>query len=109
MKTHVKQQGFTVVEPLLVIVALAIVGFAGYYIYTANNNATDSYDAATQSVSAPVTSSSKAPSGDEQSANQSTELTTDNAKLKAAAEAANPNDAESEQELQDASGAMSEQ
>lgn len=109
MKKQKDQQGFTIIEPLLVIVALAIVGFAGYYIYTANNNATDSYDAATQSSSTPVKTTNKESTQNKSEASQTPEVTTDNSKIKAAAEAADPTDAESTQDMQDASSAMSEE
>jgi hypothetical protein len=46
--THksINQKGFAALEALLVLVIAAIVGGTGYYIYHANNKATDSQNAA---------------------------------------------------------------
>ena len=51
-----KQFGFTALEGLLVLVIVGIVGFAGWYVYNANNKTQDSYanadNANTSTVSA---------------------------------------------------------
>lgn len=39
-----RQNGFTVVETLLVLILLAIIGFTGYYVYHTRNNADSSYN-----------------------------------------------------------------
>jgi prepilin-type N-terminal cleavage/methylation domain-containing protein len=46
------QQGFGIIEMLLVIILLSLVGFIGYYVYHANNKATDTYDQTTNASSA---------------------------------------------------------
>ena len=59
MKNLVKyQQGFAVIEAILIIVIIAIAGGTGYYVYQSNNKAADTYDAAGDSASA-VTQSNK--------------------------------------------------
>lgn len=54
------QQGFTVVETLLVLILISIIGFTGYYVYHSRNNANSTYSNAAdtagsgQSVSKPT-------------------------------------------------------
>lgn len=40
------QKGFTVIEGLLILLAVAIIGGTGYYVYQANNKATDTQNTA---------------------------------------------------------------
>ncbi len=40
------QKGFAAIETILVVVILAIIGGTGYYIYQANNKATDTQNTA---------------------------------------------------------------
>lgn len=44
------QSGFTVIEGLLILLVLAIVGGTGYYVYQANDKATESQNAAQTNV-----------------------------------------------------------
>ncbi len=43
---NLNQKGFTVIEGLLILVILAAIGGVGYYVYQANNDATDTQKAA---------------------------------------------------------------
>jgi prepilin-type N-terminal cleavage/methylation domain-containing protein len=42
----INQKGFTVIEGLLVLLILAIIGGTGYYVYQANNDATETQNQA---------------------------------------------------------------
>jgi len=44
------QNGFTVVETLLVLILLAIIGFTGYYVYHTRSNANSTYNNATKTA-----------------------------------------------------------
>ncbi len=50
MKKNIKnQQGFSSVEAILIVVIIAIIGFAGWYVYNANKKANNTIDTASQS------------------------------------------------------------
>lgn len=46
MTHHLKQQGFSVVEALLILVIISLLGGSGYYVLNAKNNAGKSLDSA---------------------------------------------------------------
>lgn len=46
----INNKGFTLVEGLLIVIALALVTFTGYYIYNSNKNADDNLDTAISST-----------------------------------------------------------
>jgi len=53
------QNGFGVVETLLVLILLSILGFTGYYVYHSRNNANSTYNTAAQSSSSTAPPSSE--------------------------------------------------
>jgi hypothetical protein len=59
MKHNTSQSGFAVVETALVIIALGLAGFTGWYIYNANDKSTDSYDAASNTAGTPSVANKK--------------------------------------------------
>ena len=56
------QNGFTVVETLLVLILFAIIGFTGYYVYHSQKNSNSSYNSAASSANSTVSSLPKASS-----------------------------------------------
>lgn len=75
----IKQEGFTVVEGLLILLILAILGGTGYYIYQANNEATDTQNQAqTNANSATPPNKEKAEKAKSDTNSAETENTTEN-------------------------------
>lgn len=61
--THKNQRGFSTVEGVLVVVALALIGFVGWYVYHTRQNSNKALDAAnntSNSAGPRFTSNSKA-------------------------------------------------
>lgn len=57
------QQGFAVVEAILIVVILAIAGGTGYFVYHSNKKATSTYNAASKSASSTVAKGTKGGKG----------------------------------------------
>lgn len=61
MKTHISESGFSIIESLLVVVALGLIGFAGNYVYQTNktvdtlNSKTDLTSTSATGINATIT------------------------------------------------------
>ncbi len=59
MKKTTNQQGFAALEIVLFVVVIAFVAGVSFYVYKANNKATDTYNQASSSSAAPVVTTKK--------------------------------------------------
>jgi prepilin-type N-terminal cleavage/methylation domain-containing protein len=75
MARRQKQSGFTVVEVLLVLILIAIVAFAGYYVWHSQKDTDKTLEATNKS------SAQKSPSADDSSGQQADRLTLDSGKV----------------------------
>ena len=57
MRNHEGQSGFTIIELVLVVVALALVGFGGWKVYDTHHNAIPAQSPTASVPSAPAVSS----------------------------------------------------
>jgi len=103
------QSGFHVVEALLIVAVLGIIGFAGYYVHKSSTKASQTTASTVSSSTTTSSSESSKPSTATTVKTQGSKLTTNPAtdsKLQTALASSDPNDAQSKQDMSDASSAL---
>jgi cytoskeletal protein RodZ len=71
-----KQQGFSVVEPLLILVIVGLIGFIGWFIYNANNKTSKTLAGAAKVSSTTPKQIAKKDAGQTDESSQTSEATT---------------------------------